>query len=182
LKFYYSLGDQAEYWKETGNLLSVSLNNLSGGTHTLRIKKEEGISEPVIHVISFDIEKKFVETTFFKLLVVALVFFVVYLLFKARLHQLTNERTRLEKEVSERTKDQAQLITQLKDSIADLTQLQQELSQLISHKENVIAILIHDIKSPLNFLASVANHLETDFETNSFEKNKEIIKEVSKKP
>jgi C4-dicarboxylate-specific signal transduction histidine kinase len=145
--------------RRQADLLSVSLNNLSGGTHTLRIKKEEGISEPVIHVISFEIEKKFTETTFFKLLVVASVFFVVYLLFKARIQQLTNERTRLEKEVSERTKDQAQLITQLKHSISDLTQLQQELSQLISHKENVIAILIHDIKSPLNFLTSVANHL-----------------------
>ncbi|HLL43494.1 MAG TPA: hypothetical protein VK369_10165, partial [Segetibacter sp.] len=180
LKFYYSLDSQTEYWKEAGDLLSVSLNNLSGGTHTLRIKKEEGISEPVIHVISFEIEKKFTETTIFKLLVVASVFFVVYLLFQARIQQLTKERTRLEKEVSERTKDQAQLIKQLKHSISDLTQLQQELSQLISHKENVIAILIHDIKSPLNFLTSVANHLETDFETNSFEKNKEIIKEVTK--
>jgi t-SNARE complex subunit (syntaxin) len=87
---------------------------------------------------------------------------------------LTQERTRLEKEVSERTKDQAQLIERLKHSIADLTKLQQELSQLINHKENVVAILIHDIKSPLNFLASVANHLEADFETNSFAKNKEL--------
>ncbi|RYF98936.1 MAG: HAMP domain-containing histidine kinase, partial [Chitinophagaceae bacterium] len=39
--------------------------------------------------------------------------------------------------------------------------------------------LIHDIKSPLHFLNSVADHLTKNFATTSPEKNREIAKEIS---
>jgi K+-sensing histidine kinase KdpD len=50
---------------------------------------------------------------------------------------------------------------------------------MIGHKENVIAILIHDIKSPLQFLNTVSDHLAKNFVTNSPGKNNQIVKEIS---
>lgn len=104
---------------------------------------------------------------------------LVYLYFRTRLHYLTNERKRLEKEVAARTADQLNLIDQLKDNISQLTQLQLEMGQMIEHKENIIAVLIHDIKSPLYFLNTVSAHLDKGIEVNPPGKNKKIAKEIA---
>jgi K+-sensing histidine kinase KdpD len=157
----------------------IDLNNLPGGDYTLTLRKEESAGSPVFTTFRLQIEKAFVETIWFKLLMLALVTGLIFLYFKARLLYLGKERQRLEKEVAARTADQLQLINQLKETIGRLTQLQQELSQMIGHKENVIAILIHDIKSPLHFLNTVSDHLTKNFATNPPEKNREITKEIA---
>jgi K+-sensing histidine kinase KdpD len=108
-----------------------------------------------------------------------LVVVLVYLYFRARLYYLFKERKRLENLVAAKTNHQVRLIDQLQDSIAEMTQLQQELEQLILHKENIIAVLIHDIKSPLYFLNTVANHLHKGIEQNPVRKSKEIACEIA---
>lgn len=104
---------------------------------------------------------------------------LVFLNFRARLYYLHKERNRLEQLVAAKTADQLKLIEQLKDSIAHLTQLQQEMEQMIGHKENIIAVLIHDIKSPLFFLNTVAGHLFKSIDLNPSAKNREIAYEIS---
>ncbi|MEO6549194.1 MAG: ATP-binding protein [Ferruginibacter sp.] len=179
IKFSYTLSSTPGLWNDLGSSRSVVLNNLSGGNYTLIIKKEEGTGSPVLTTLQFSIRKAFTETIWFKFLLVAFVIGVVFLYFKARILYLSNERRRLEKEVAARTADQVQLIGQLKETIANLTQLQQELSQMIGHKENIIAILIHDIKSPLHFLNTVSDHLSKSLATNPPEKNEAIAKEIA---
>lgn len=179
IKFSYALINAPNDWKDLGTARSISLSNLPGGDYTLVVKKEEAASPPVLASLNFKIEKKFSETIGFKLLLLALVVALVYLYFKARLLYSERERKRLEREVAARTANQLGLIDQLKDNIARLPQLQQELSQMIGHKENIIAILIHDIKSPLRFLSTVADLLDKSIENNPPAKNKEIAKEIA---
>jgi AraC family chitin signaling transcriptional activator len=50
---------------------------------------------------------------------------------------------------------------------------------MIGHKESIIAVLIHDIKSPLYFLNTVSGLLYKNIERNSLEKNKEIAQEIA---
>lgn len=178
-KFSYTLSNGPEQWKDLESTRSVILNNLPGGDYTLTLKKEEAAGIPILASFNFKIQKKFSETILFKLLLLALVVASVYLYFRARIYYLNKERSRLEKEVAIKTADQLELIDQLKDSIARLTQLQQELEQMIGHKENIIAVLIHDIKSPLHFLNTVAAHLGRSIELNPPGKNKEIANEIS---
>lgn len=83
------------------------------------------------------------------------------------------------KEVAARTADQLNLIDQLKDNISRLTQLQLEMEQMIEHKENITAVLIHDIKSPLYFLNTVSAHLDKSIEVNQPGKNKKIAYEIA---
>lgn len=179
IKFSYTLSNSPKQWNDLGSSRSIVLNNLPGGSYLLTIKKEEGTGSLVLSTLQFEIEKAFTETIWFKLLLLAVVVGGMFLYFKARLLYLNKERRRLEKEVAARTADQVQLIGQLKETIANLTQLQHELSQMIGHRENIIAILIHDIKSPLHFLNTVADHLSKNFTVNPTEKNKEIAKEIA---
>jgi signal transduction histidine kinase len=147
---------------------------LPGGSYTVVIKKEGATSAPILASFQFQIQRKFSETVLFKLLLLVLVVAMVYLYFRARLFYLHKERKRLERVVAVKTADQLKLIDQLKDSIARLTQLQQELEQMIEHKENILAVLIHDIKSPLYFLNTVAGHLNKGIDINPPAKNKKI--------
>lgn len=179
IKFSYYLSNHPQEWKDLQNNRSILFNNLPGGSYILSLKKEEASGAPVIATLHFEIEKKFSETVLFKILVVLLVIAIVYLFFRARIIYLSQERTRLEKEVAARTADQQQLINKLNINIETLTQLQAELSQMIAHKENIIAVLIHDIKSPLHFLNTVANHLNKTIAINPAIKNQEIVKEIS---
>lgn len=78
-----------------------------------------------------------------------------------------------------KTADQLKLIDQLKYSIAQMEQLQLEREQMIGHKENIIAVLIHDIKSPLYFLNTVASYLNKNIDQNPPDKNKEITEEIA---
>lgn len=153
IKYSYTISNVPGKWKDLGSTRNIVLSNLPGGSYTIIIKKEEATGVPILATFSFTIQKNFSETIFFKLLLLALVVGLIYLSFRARLHYLGNERDRLEKEVAARTTDQM---------------------KLIDHKEKIIAVLIHDIKSPLYFLNSVAEHLNKNIELNPLEKNKEI--------
>ncbi|MEJ7740307.1 MAG: ATP-binding protein [Chitinophagaceae bacterium] len=179
IKFAYTLSDAPEQWKDLQSSRSIFLNNLPGGSYTLTIKKEGAASTPIIATFNFEIEKKFSETLFFKLLILAVVIALVYFYFKARLYYLHKERNRLEQEVAVKTADQLKLIDQLKYSIAQMEQLQLEREQMIGHKENIIAVLIHDIKSPLYFLNTVASYLNKNIDQNPPDKNKEITEEIA---
>jgi signal transduction histidine kinase len=179
IKFSYTLSDAPEQWKDLQSSRSIFLNNLPGGSYTLTIKKEGAARTPILASYSFEIEKKFSETLFFKILLLAVVIALVYLYFKARLYYLNNERKRLGKEVAAKTANQLKLIDQLKDSIARMEQLQLEREQMIGHKENIIAVLIHDIKSPLFFLNTVAAYLDKNINLNPPDKNREITGEIA---
>lgn len=158
IKFSYTVNTASGKWRDLESKRSIDLNNLRGGSYTIIIKQEEANGVPVLATLNFTIQKNFSETIFFKLLLFAVMVGLVYLFFKARLRYLGNERNRLEKEVAART------VEQLK---------------LVEHKEKIIAVLIHDIKSPLYFLNSVAAHLDKNIEKNTSEKNKEISNEIA---
>jgi signal transduction histidine kinase len=177
--YSYALSNNPEYWKDVEKNGSITLSNLPGGNYTVLIKKEGATSSGIVTSFNFEIEKKFSETLLFKLLLLALVVALVYLYFRARLYYLNTERTRLEKLVAVKTANQLKLIDQLTESITRQTAAQKELEQMIAHKENVIAVLIHDIKSPLYFLSTVASLLNKGIETNASEKNKEIVTEIA---
>ena len=179
VKFSYTLSNDPNEWKDLPGSRSITLNNLPGGSYTLIIKKEGATSAPILASFQFEIQKKFSETVLFKLLLLVLVVALVYLYFRARLYYLHKERKRLEQVVAVKTADQLKLIDQLKDTISHLTQLQQELEQMIGHKENILAVLIHDIKSPLYFLNTVAELLYKGINLNSPQKNREIAQEIS---
>lgn len=179
VKFSYALSNDPKVWKDLRRSRSIALNNLPGGSYTVVIKKEGATSAPILASLQFEIQKKFSETLLFKLLVLLGVVVLVYLYFRARLYYLHQERRRLEKVVAVKTADQLKLIDQLRHSIAHLTQLQQELEQMIGHKENILAVLIHDIKSPLFFLNTVAGHLYKNINLNLPAKNSEIAHEIS---
>jgi signal transduction histidine kinase len=179
VKFSYNLSNDSKGWRELPKTRSVTLNNLPGGSYNVIIKKEGATSTPIMASLQFEIQRKFSETVLFKLLVLVGVVGLVYLYFRARLYYLHEERIRLEQVVAVKTADQLKMIDQLKDNIAHLTQLQQELQQMIGHKENILAVLIHDIKSPLYFLTTVARHLYKAIDLNPQAKNKEIAQEIS---
>lgn len=179
VKFSYSLSNDPNEWKDLSGSRSIILSNLPGRSYTLTVKKEGASSAPVFASLQFTIRKNFSETVLFKLLLFVLVVALVYLFFRARLYYLYKERRRLEKIVAKKTADQLVSIGQLRDTIAHLTQLQQELEQMIKHKENILAVLIHDIKSPLYFLNTVAEHLYKGIDLNSPQKNSEIAHEIS---
>ncbi len=109
----------------------------------------------------------------------ALVVALVFGYNKIRVFYLQRDRRRLQQEVAIRTAEQQRLITKLNSTVTELTNVQKELSDMIEHRENIVGVLIHDIKSPLRFLNTVSAHLAGSMQQNDTTKNKTIASEMA---
>ena len=68
-------------------------------------------------------------------------------------------------------------ITSTKEAEDEIKKYAQELEELNSHKENVLAILSHDLRSPLAGIIQGAQYLEANFDTINPALTKELLKE-----
>ncbi|MBL7930330.1 MAG: hypothetical protein JNL60_00425, partial [Bacteroidia bacterium] len=90
LEFYYQVEELSDAWTYLGNLNEIALNNLKGGTYTIRLKsvnKETKlqVEELVLPVI---IAKAYYETAWFYILISLVILGILYLVYRIRLNKL----------------------------------------------------------------------------------------------
>ena len=115
LVYYYQLEGAEKNWNSTVNILNANYSNLKGGTYTFNVytEMEDGERGPVtsLRVI---IHPPFWQTTLFYLLVLALVGFLIFALFRYRIRVIRKqERMRGESERHEQEMKLTVLRTQL---------------------------------------------------------------------
>jgi ligand-binding sensor domain-containing protein/signal transduction histidine kinase len=97
IRYKYLLEGLEQNWIELGNFSSITFTNLNGGDYKLRVKATNSLGEWMDKDISLNIhvEKPFWETWWFRMLIGAIIAFLVYIVYRYRLAQaLKLERLR----------------------------------------------------------------------------------------
>ncbi|WP_375559292.1 two-component regulator propeller domain-containing protein [Bernardetia sp. OM2101] len=167
LNFYQSKKNQYAYkikeidtsWVQLGNKNEIMLTNLATGNYTLCIKgsnnhgvwNEEGITLKIKIIPPFWQQNWFL----FSLMMLFLMGF--YVLYKVRIYQSRRREEKLEIQIKERTK---------------------ELATANKSKDQLFAIIAHDLRSPLTAFEDISNQIEYFLRKNKPERLLELGKHI----
>lgn len=138
----------------------VAFSTLPPGNYTLTARKLTSFNSTYISKkINFTVTPAFWQTLWFKILIAITGVFMLLLLFKIRLRYIQYRNTLLERKVALQT-------AQLHNTISTLRKTKNNLSaQNESHKK-LIRTIIHDIKTPLKFMAITGRYVYNSLDDN----------------
>jgi signal transduction histidine kinase len=152
----YMLEGFDNVWRPLGVDGLISFTTLPPGKYSLSLRKYTGDEkeEYLYTRFNFVVEPFFYQTNGFFSLLVAMAAAIFVLIFW--FIDLRNRRRRkmLEASVTERTKELNQTVIRLEETLNELYQSEQYLHSSNSGKEKAISIILHDIKSPLQYAVS----------------------------
>lgn len=153
----YTIEGLDKAWKKLPESGLLTFNRLPAGAYQLRIRKHTGCGDEFVYLnIPFSVQPWFYQTWWFLQIVIATVGLLAYLLGKNRIGALKKRKEQLEHEVSARTSDLEETIDQLEKS-------ERELAFSNYMRKKMMAMVIHDMRSPLSFLRKTANKLAKDY-------------------
>jgi signal transduction histidine kinase len=97
----------------------------------------------------FKVAPHFYETFWFKALVGLITFIVIVLFFRSSIRRYKNENLILDKRIRERTGELNESLENLNLTVRQLQQTETRLQTSVLQKEQIINLLLHDMKSPL---------------------------------
>ncbi|MGN6420652.1 MAG: ATP-binding protein [Pseudobacter sp.] len=165
LKLEYRIGKDTDQWIPVPSSGDISINTLPAGDYTLMFRKAGSDQNTPNAGIALKIEVTpfFYQTGWFFGGVVLLIIFLGYLYSRRRLSKLRKEKIRIENIVKLRTEELNAAIQQLEES-------ETALKQSNHVKEQIIATVLHDIRSPLFSLRMAGKTLVRNWK-NSNEEN-----------
>lgn len=126
---------------------NIAFTSMPPGVYTITARKLTGFDSKYVYAKKvMIIEKKFWQTTFFKLLLSSIAIALGYFILRLRVNYLKRRNIVLEKKVEERT-------VELNETIKVVEKTKNKLSIEIENHKKLIGSITHDIKSPLRFLA-----------------------------
>ena len=165
---YYRLKKNDEWIALDANTENtIHLNNLPSGSYPLEIKKVNGFGENNISykTIAFTIATPWYKRWWFFVALAGTLFFIFYVIYKARTKKLIRRQLKLEKLIAKKT--------------VELQQKNNELEKNNSINSRLISIISHDIVTPLKFLNVAGRNLLEKKSLMSEELKDETVKEIT---
>ena len=134
----YSIPELDNQWDPVNEDGRLVLTGLHKGQYTLTIRKQESYARYSYKTIRWTILPYWYETIWFRLIAAAVAISILPFIFWLRYARQVRRAEQLEQKVAERT---------------------QALSESNRVKEKMIAIILHDLRSPLRFLEMLADHI-----------------------
>jgi signal transduction histidine kinase len=143
LHLEYSIPQLDNQWRLVNNDAKLVLTGLHKGTYTLIVRKQERYKQYDYKTITWTILPYWYETIWFKLLVSIIAIGILFFIFWLRYARAVKRAELLEQKVAERTE-----------------------ALLASNrvKEKMIAVILHDLRSPLRFLHIMAIHIYENYQ------------------
>ncbi|MBN9380223.1 MAG: hypothetical protein J0H74_05630 [Chitinophagaceae bacterium] len=138
LHLEYSIKELDNKWHPLNEDEKLALTGLRKGRYTLTIRKQDGNSGYSYKTVRWTILPYWYETIWFRLLAAVTAVSILPFIFWLRYRRQAQRSRDLEKKVEERTL---------------------ALSESNRVKEKMIAIILHDLRSPLRFLHMLADHI-----------------------
>ena len=171
--FAYKLKGLDNEWIDNGTSNTVTFASLSPGRYRLLIKgtNNDGTWSRNVASLNIIIAPPFSGTWWFRTILLGALIALIFLIFKLRLRsvqvrnkrlavlvsQKTNELNSKKEELEEINYKQSELLNKLMDS-------EKELKGLNQHKDKIISVLAHDLRSPFNGLLGYTEMLANDVE------------------
>lgn len=150
----YSLGSTEEDWYPiTGG--RIIYNRLPHGDYQLHIRRRTGFGDNdyAMHTVLFTVRPHWYQTNLFYILLTLGLGGVVYGFIRIRLATSNKARQLLETVVSQRT-------SELKETVAALNVSQTNLNEINGIQEQAINVILHDVQSPINYMAISARYFK----------------------
>ena len=138
LHLEYSIPELDDRWHSVNEDGKLTLTGLGKGRYTLTVRKQEGYSRYSYKTTRWTILPYWYETILFDILAALVIISILPVIFYLRYTRQLRRSKELEQKVAERT---------------------EALSENNRVKEKMIAIILHDLRSPLRFLHMLATHI-----------------------
>jgi signal transduction histidine kinase len=165
--FSYKLDPYSDDWESQDIVQNNTLQfgRLSPGDYKLQLRVRNGF-EPdqfAVTVVEFRILKPWYQTWWFYLLCFLGFVLVTGALVKWRTARLNRRKKELQRLVTEQTKNLAEQGQQLEEQLHELKRHQARLAEDNKIKVRLIAIITHDLLSPLKFMGFMSKKLRNAF-------------------
>ena len=142
LHLEYFIPQLDDQWRPVNNDAKLVLTGLHKGTYTLIIRKQERYGKYSYKKVTWTILPYWYETIWFKLLIAVIAVGILFSVFRFRYARAVKRAELLEQKVAERT---------------------EALSVSNQVKEKMIAVILHDLRSPLRFLHIMTTHIYDNY-------------------
>jgi len=144
----YRISGLDSQWQSLPQHRKIELNRMPSGTYHLEIKKND-TDKPVI-LSTFTVRPFWYETIWARILMAISAIGLIYFIVKFRIRSIKAQNVKLERIIDEKTKS-------LKENIKKLDISEQNLRKQYTYRNKLYSILVHDLKSPLSFLADYSS-------------------------
>ena len=159
LRLEYKMDPVGERWYPLEAGGKIIINRLPYGKYALLIRKMNGWGNGNLTRISipFEVLPNWYNTGWFRLLMAAVFLLLVLLLFRLRNRYLLRQNTRLQRKVEERT---------------------EELEQSTLLKDQLLSVIMHDLRSPLFSMSLLISHLGENFKSMKADEVEDILRQL----
>lgn len=164
-EYAYKLDGFDKDWVYAGNERAASYTNLNPGHYTFRTKAkfENGDWSPYETTVKLRVYPAWWMTLGFKILVVLILAFLVYVYIYYRVKRLQNQREKLTELVAQRTMEIQKKNELLKAQADTLAGKNEQLNNLNSTKDKLFSIISHDLRGPFNVILGFQNILVNEY-------------------
>lgn len=167
--------DHHSTWMELPHSGMININRLPAGNYQVLIKKmgyDKSSSNGSLR-LRFEVLPYFYNTWWFYTMMLLLFALAGYIISRRRIATLKRKNLEVERLVNARTAELRLTTTELEVS-------QEALKQSNRVKEQIIAMILHDLRSPVRFLGTISHQLIRQFMDRSKADNLEDLKKLHK--
>jgi signal transduction histidine kinase len=136
----------------------IELRGLTYGNYLLNIRVK---GKPGSHMqLKFRVAPYFYQTNWFKLALTMAAALIIFMIFRYSIRHYTNENLLLDRRIKERTHELNESLENLNTTVSQLQRAESQLQINVQQKENIINMLLHDMKSPLIALKNGIEELD----------------------
>ena len=187
-KFAYMLKGLNNNWIDKGSNNEVTFTNLPPGNYTLLVKGsiKDGTWSSHVASINITVLPPFWQTWWFRAIILVCLGALIILAVELRLRAVRLRNKKLEAVVTERTSELNSKKEELEEVnfkqaglLEKLTKSETDLKELNRHKDKIISVLAHDLRSPFNGLLGYTDMLANDIEQLKTEEIKHSAKNIN---
>ncbi|MFO7867790.1 MAG: two-component regulator propeller domain-containing protein [Bacteroidales bacterium] len=162
-----------------GNQIA-SFSEIKPGHYTFEVKARSGDGEwSETKSIDIIITPPFWQTTWFIILIVISIISIITLIIISRIRTLKKYNKKLEDTVTKRTEELSLTNEILEEKQLVIGMKNTQLNEALTSKNQLISILAHDFKNPLNGIIGIAELLKNENETIKNSKVKKLISSLT---
>lgn len=167
--------DHRTAWMKLESSGMININRLPAGDYRVLIKKMGYDRSPLTETLNlhFEVLPYFYNTWWFYTLMLLLFGIIGYIISRRRIAALKHKNLEIERIVNART-------SELRLTANKLEASEDALKQSNKVKEQIIAMVLHDLRSPVRFLGTISKHLVGNFKDRPTLESLDDLKKLNK--
>jgi signal transduction histidine kinase len=173
LQLKYKVAGIDNDWQPVDDDGKIKLNRVPSGDYRLIIRKlnGHGIDHYNSLVFSFTVKPRFYNTSWFFMAFALITVSGIYFGIKLRTRMLVRRNQKLSDIITSQTED-------LRNTVQQLSTSEQELNESNRMKDNIITMVLHDLRSPIRFMTLISNYLASTHDKLSADELEQKLKEL----